>query len=85
MARTLAEEADYCRQLVGEVGSLAEQVMLNSIAREFDRLANAALVADRPHYAARAAQELTAAAAARHPRARSAHITMAGYYGALAR
>lgn len=85
MARTFSEEADECRKLADELSFAAEQDMLRRIAHEFDRLASNAIRADRPIYAARAAQELTAAAAAGHPRARSAHLTMARHYESLAR
>ena len=62
-----------------------EKAVLLRIASEFDRLGE---VAGRPenlaYFAARAAQEVTAAVRANHPQARLAHLAMAQRYDALA-
>lgn len=84
MPRTFSDDADECRYLAREVSGEADRACLIRIAREFDALAHAARCADRPYYAARAAQEVTAAVQARHPRARLAHLHLAQHYEAIA-
>lgn len=82
--RNFAEEANECRRLISDVEARAEKVLLHRIASEFDQLAGLRASADPSYYAARAAEEVSAAVRARHPNARLAHLTMARRYDALA-
>jgi hypothetical protein len=81
--RTFAQEADYCRGLAEEVDGQADKAFLHRIAGEFDRLADIYSHSDQHYYAARAAQEVSAAVKAQHPKARLAHLMMARRYDAL--
>ncbi|MCW3796520.1 hypothetical protein OMW55_01675 [Sphingomonas sp. BN140010] len=82
--RTFSDEADDCRRFADEVECAADKAFLHRIAGEFDRLAETVRYEDDPaYYAARAAQEVSAAVKAQHPRARLAHLLMAQRYEGL--
>ena len=85
----LAGDASDCRSLAQEFRGRPETSLLLRLAREFDRLA---ITKDWPlgfhendgrYFARRAAQEVTAAVRAAHPKARLAHLKMAQRYEAL--
>lgn len=81
-------EAAECRMLAQEFSGKAEGPVLQSIAAEFDRLAAhdlANYAEDQCYYLKRAQDETMAAVAAKHPRARMAHLSMARRYDALSR
>jgi len=82
--RTLSNEAEHCRRFADEVMPEADKAFLLRIAGEFDRLADLARRDDPSYYATRAAQEVSAAVGAQHPRARMAHLVLARRYDALA-
>jgi len=88
--RTYFDEAEHCRRSAMEVERAAEKAILLRLASEFDRLAQTDAdvddewAEDPSYYAARAAQEISAAVKARHPQARLAHLVMAQRYDALA-
>lgn len=79
---SLAIEAADCRLLARELHGRPEEPVLLQLASEFDRLADLQEGAsDEVTYcSARAAQEVSAAVKARHPKARLAHLTMAQRY-----
>lgn len=85
----LAGEASNCRRLAQELHGRPEAPFLHRLASEFDRIAGTkddaagAHEDDGRYFAARAAQENTAAARAVHPKARLAHLRMAQRYEAL--
>lgn len=88
-AYNLVGEASDCRFLVEEFRGRAEARLLRRLASEFERLA---VERDWPlgfhrddsmYFARRAAQEVTAAVRAEHPKARLAHLKMAQRYDGL--
>jgi hypothetical protein len=87
--RSFASDVTACRGLMDEVQDPAEKNLLLRIACEFERLDRIAecetSAAEQPfYYAQRAAQEVTAAVKAQHPKARLAHLSMAQRYDCLA-
>ena len=88
---SLVGEASDCRSLVEEFRGRPEARLLRRLASEFERLA---VERDWPlgfhgddgrYFAQRAAQEVTAAVQAEHPKARLAHLKMARRYDGLSR
>lgn len=87
--RSFASDVAVCRGLMDEVQDRAEKNLLHRIACEFERLDRITecekSAAEQPlFYAQRAAQEVTAAVKAQHPKARLAHLNMAQRYDCLA-
>jgi len=63
----------------------SDKAFLHRIAGEFDRLAEMTRCEDPSYYAARAAQEVSAAVKVQHSRARLAHLIMAQHYAPFVR
>ena len=87
--RSFASDVAACRGLMAEVQDPAEKNLLHRIACEFERFDRITecekSAAEQPfYYARRAAQEVTAAVKAQHPKARLAHLSMAQRYDCLA-
>ena len=79
---SLALEAADCRLLARELQGRPEERVLLQLASAFDELADLknGVEDERSYCSHRAAQEVSAAVAARHPKARLAHLTMAQRY-----
>jgi hypothetical protein len=87
----LVGEASDCRSLVEEFRGRPEAQLLGRLASEFERLAVESdwplgfHLDDSVYFAQRAAQEVTAAVKAEHPKARLAHLKMAQRYDKFSR
>lgn len=90
-SHNLAAKASDSRSLALKLRGLPEVPVLPGLPSEFDRLAVgkerllSSYEEDCPYFVQRAAQEVTAAVKAAHPKARLVHLKMAQRYEALSR